>query len=363
MKGGSKLFIFAGVALAVVAIALGVMSFLGGGKADAKKDASAAKVTIVEAALNIPAHRILTVQDVKEAQVAATDAPAGGALSVLDVIGKAYRVSLTPGQRLDAAQIEQPGLRNDIADGMRAVAVAVDPQGAMSGLIQDQDYIDVIFHARINLVRWLPTTSVQVTEDGTYGLKPSFIPPDLEQPNQPSTGDPGSKFAIRDDVGEAQNLEPLAKIMVQDIRVLRVVRQGETYLGNGELALATAAIAAAPAAAGGDAVKNGQLILEVTPAQAEMLTFMQDKKQGYQVIVRGKDDHKKVSTTGITYQILATNTDWSMPWPKSITSPKEQNPQGGTKSSPTPASAPAAASPTPTGANPASEATPEATKP
>jgi hypothetical protein len=68
----------------------------------------------------------------------------------------------------------------------------------------------------------------------------------------------------------------------------------------------------------------GQLIIEVTPAQAELVTFIQDNHLKYQVVVRAKDDHTKVTTTGITFDILATDADWALPWPQPITAPDEE---------------------------------------
>lgn len=320
MKGGSKLFIFAGVGLALVAILLLVTNLQGGGKADANKaDTAATKVKIVEAKVDIPAHGILKIEDLTEREVSSTEAPADAVNSISEVVGKAYRSPLTAGQPLVRAMIEVPGLRNDISAGMRAVALPVDEVSAMSGLVQDGDYIDIVFHARINLLRQLPTNGAEILEDATYKIeKPTIIPPDLETPNHPLAGKEGSEFAIRDDIGDAGELEAVAKIMLQDIRVLRVVRPGDKFLGDGTKAdegLTDGAMSS-------DGEQLGQLILEVTPEQAELVTFIQDKHQTYQVIVRGKDDHTKVNTSGITYDILATDPDWALPWPKTVVAPE-----------------------------------------
>jgi hypothetical protein len=65
----------------------------------------------------------------------------------------------------------------------------------------------------------------------------------------------------------------------------------------------------------------GQLILEVTPQQAEAISFMQDKNHSIEVVVRGRDDHDIANTTGITFQILMTDGTWAMPWPKPVEAP------------------------------------------
>ncbi|MER3486410.1 MAG: hypothetical protein C4345_10975, partial [Chloroflexota bacterium] len=156
-------------------------------------------------------------------------------------------------------------------------------------------------------------------DDQKGGL--SWLPEGLDLPNHPFTGDPGSQFIIRDDVGDNQQLEPVAKILIQDVRVLRVVRPGETYTASGTRAEPAAGeIGVAPS----DNEKPGYLILEVTPQQAEVLAFIDDPHHQVRVVVRGKDDHDTVSTTGITFQILATDPQWAMPWPQSLTAPKQQ---------------------------------------
>jgi Flp pilus assembly protein CpaB len=323
MKGGSKLFLIAGAGLAVVAIALLVTGMSGGGKADAKKDGNSTKVTVVEAVVDIPTHTLLTPEDLLEVQVPQAEAAPDAVHAKTDVVGLSYRVPLVKGQRLLTSQTEQPGLRNDIKVGMRALSLPVNEVSLLSGLVQDGDYVDVVFHARINPVRILPSNVAYTPEDLPYYKFDEktivFLPPDVEAPQHPFTGDPGSQFAIRDDVGEAQQLEPVAKIMIQDVRVLRVVRPGETFSAGGGIADLTA-VEGAPA----QTDQTGHLILEVTPEQAEVLTFMQDKRHEYQVIVRGKDDHGQAKTAGITFQILATDADWALPWPKSLTAPKEQ---------------------------------------
>jgi hypothetical protein len=119
-------------------------------------------------------------------------------------------------------------------------------------------------------------------------------------------------------VGDAGELEPVAKIMLQDIRILRVVRPGDEFLPDGSRAEGVAETALAT-----DGEELGQVILEVTPEQAELLTFIQDEHHEYQLIVRAKDDHAKVNTFGITFELLATDPKWALPWPVTITAPDD----------------------------------------
>jgi Flp pilus assembly protein CpaB len=347
MRGGSKLFIIGGVGLGLVAVLLLVASMSGGGgKTDAQNNSSkGGKITVVQAARDIPAHNILQLDDLVEKEVNANTVPSDAVQSMADVLGKSYRVPLTATQTLATSQVELPGLRNDIAVGKRALALPVDEKSLFAGLIQDSDYVDVIFHARLNEVRLLPTNLAESPEDeaaysfgkqnsgtqnegdtsnqdqqqdtgsvsGTSSGPIMWVPPGLEVPQHPATGDPGSKMFIRDDISDAQQLEPVAKVMIQDVKVLRVIRPGESYGADGQ---PTEAPATEP---GQTAGTNGYIVVEVTEAQAEVLTFMQDKRHEYQVIVRGKDDHDQVSTKGVTFQILATDNDYDLPLPSAVT--------------------------------------------
>jgi len=268
MKGGSKLFIFAGVGLAVVAVLLGIMSFSGGGKTDAQSQPKTTKVTVVEVKLAVPAHQIFTVDDVLEKQVNSDTVDPDAQLTSAEVIGQAYKIPVIPGQTLLRAQMEQPGLQNDIADGRRAISLPVADWQMMAGLVQEGDYIDIVYEPRLNLVRQLFSAGVMIPEDTIYSIQspPVFGPDDTQGTLTPPTGDPGSQFWIRDGTGDQGEMEPVAKVMLQDVRVLRVVRPGEQYNGDG-----TKVDQGDSGTSGGNTPVNGMLIIELTPQQAEVL--------------------------------------------------------------------------------------------
>ncbi|MEJ7763703.1 MAG: hypothetical protein WKF80_12995, partial [Thermomicrobiales bacterium] len=106
----------------------------------------------------------------------------------------------------------------------------------------------------------------------------------------------------------------VAKVMLQDIRVLRVIRPGQTFSEDGQPV--EGAVIEGQTAANG---LTGSLVLEVTLEQAEVLTFMQDTHHQYQVVVRGREDHEVVSTDGVSFQLLATTADYALPLPGSLT--------------------------------------------
>jgi Flp pilus assembly protein CpaB len=346
MKGGSKLFIIAGVGLGLVAVLLIIASLGGGGGTGAQSSSKGKKITVVQAVNDVPAHTILVPEDLVEKEVSSDLVPADAVRSIAEVVGKSYRAPLTSTQTLVSSQVEQPGLRNDVAVGKRAIAIPADAKNLFAGLIQDGDYIDVIFHARVNEVRVLPTNLAETPEDEIYynfgkqkggtqnednsdqeqqnngdSLAQSsqgtiaWVPPGLEIPDHPATGDAGSKLFIRDDIAEQQQLEPVAKVMVQDARVLRVVRPGETYGPAGSIDESTDEVAGAT----GQQPSGGFIIVEVSLDQAEVLSFMQDKRHEFQIVVRAQNDHEHVDTNGVTFEILYQDGKYDLPLPGSVT--------------------------------------------
>lgn len=354
MKGGSKLFLVAGIGLAVVAVAIFVMGMSGDKKkADANQEENKVEqVTVIQAAVPIPAHTLLKSTDLVAVQMPVTEAPADAAKTAGEVLNMSYRLPLAQGQTLLMAQVEQPGIRNDIEAGKRAISLPVDELSMLSGLVQDGDYVDIVFKTRINLIRILPTNFAESAEDTplyTYGIgeggsgggngsggsgdeSADSLPASASGPilwvaagfevdtqTHPYAGDPGSKFVIQD---QGEQLEKVAKVLVQDIKVLRVVRPGEAFAADGSL---TGQTIAQDASAEPTDVSKGHLILQVSTAQAEALAFIQDEanQHTYQIVVRGKDDHEQVETTGITFEILASDEEWSLPWPTSLQAQEE----------------------------------------
>ncbi|MCC6791152.1 MAG: Flp pilus assembly protein CpaB [Thermomicrobiales bacterium] len=320
MKGGSnRLFIIAGVGLALIAILLLVSNLRGGGTTTADEDEPDVPMgTVVEAKSAVAAHALITIDALVERQVPVEDVPADAVTSISEAAGMAYRVPLTVGQPLLRTQLELPGLRNDIAPGKRAIALPVNEISSMSGLVQDGDYVDIIFNARVNLLNVVETEdSDAVSEEQTYTAESATLVPYGEEgpENYALPGSPNSTFIIRDDLGESGQLEAVAKIVLQDIRILRVIRPGDQFLADGSRAGATVAEGAEQ----GAVATIGQVVLEVTPQQAELVNFIQDGHHSYQVIVRGQDDHENVTTTGITYSILVADDQWALPVPKSVT--------------------------------------------
>jgi Flp pilus assembly protein CpaB len=338
MKSGNKLFIFTGIALALVTVLLAI-TMTGENKVDAQKEDDPGKVKVMQAAADFEPHKVIAMSDIVIVEMSTDEVPTDAATDTSLVLGQSYKIGAVKGDILLSTYLEAPGITNSIEAGKRAVSVQVDTQGMMSGLIMDGDYVDIIFDARVDLRRILEMQGLEVEEDGPYtiqfekdkdensdssdGTNDSGNSEQSEDGGGPGAagieaapyqGKDGSEFTA---VDAGQNLEPVTKMLVQDVKVLRVIQPGVTYDGQGQQVQS-----AADGPGGAPANEMGQLILEVTPQQAEAITFIQDQNHNIEVVVRGKDDHEIAKTSGITFQILMSDGTWSMPWPQPIVAPE-----------------------------------------
>ena len=229
------------VNLGLVAVLLLVVSMGGGGgQTDAK---SSSKVTVVQSTRDIPAHNIIQVEDVIEKQVNSENGARDASIRSAKSLAKSYRIPLTSAQTLVASQVEQPGLRNDIAVGKRAIAIPVDERTcslvsfkiattstlfSMRGSTRFASCRQILLLSpktshRTNSTPKTKTIVVkiatkQTTRITTAGTRRHCERPDhcgfrldLKCPSIPAVGDAGSKLFVRDDIGDNQQLEPLGK--------------------------------------------------------------------------------------------------------------------------------------------------------
>ena len=171
MKSGSKLFIFTGVALALVTVLLAITMTSGGDKPTQAADPKPGKVKVVKAAVDFEPHKIITMSDILVEEMSSDQVPTDAATDTALVLGQAYKLGAVKGDILLNTYLEAPGITNSIEAGKRAISVGVDTQGMMSGLIMDGDYVDVVFDARIDLPRIVTVFGVQVAEDGSFPVE------------------------------------------------------------------------------------------------------------------------------------------------------------------------------------------------
>lgn len=313
MRKNGRLFIVLGVGLACLAVALAFLMFQNAGKSQAVEK-QPVPVKIIVAANAVNPHTVLTEKDLAEETID-SDLLAGNdyVSSKGEVLGLAPKAGLVKGQRIRKVDLEVAGLTNDIAPGKRAVTLSVDKLQSAGGLLREADYIDLIFSTKVNLTYILPTRplEVQTSTAGDSGVgnedNPTILP--AQYPSDPSAyvfpGEPGSRFKVE---GEKKG-DPLAKVVLQDIKVLRVV-------------------AAAPPAQGQQqqqqTAQADLLILEMTAEQAEVMKFILDNGASFSFALRGKEDHDLIETKGITYDLFVTN--YSLPMPKSVRLPGEKQP-------------------------------------
>jgi Flp pilus assembly protein CpaB len=342
MKGANRLFIFTGVALALVAVLLGIT--MTGADKDTTAQDKPEKVKVVKAAVDVGPHQVLSSADIVVEEVSADEVPAGVVSDTSLVIGQAYTLGAAKGDYLLAVYLQAPGLANQIADGKRAFSLEVDSQQMMAGLVTEGDHVDLVFDARVDINRILQVQGVEIMEDGDYVLKDSPNSDDNnsddDNNNDDSNNDeaseglsisdgesaeyqgkPGTEFTITD---AGNNLEPVTKLMIQDVKVLRVVQPGTEFDPQGQQ------VQGAESNTQANDGELGLLILEVTPQQAEAISFMQNNPDDQylyhdvEVIVRALDDHEVANTSGITFQILMTDDTWSLPWPVPIAAPEAE---------------------------------------
>jgi Flp pilus assembly protein CpaB len=309
MRKNGRIFIILGVGLACLAVALAFLMFQNAGQSQAVERAPVTAKIFV-ASKDVPAHQKLQEADLAEQTVDKDLLTGGEVLVKSDVIGRASRTGLIKGQRIRLEEMEVAGLSNDIAPGKRAVAIPADRLAMAGGLLADSDHIDLIFSTKVNLSIVLPTRPIEV-ETATAPDANIIVTLPASAPGEPSAyalpGEPGSRFKIR---GTGGGGDPVSKVLIQNIKVLRVISAAQQTQGQQQQQPATAA---------GD-----MLLLELTNEQAEVMKFILDNGASYSFTIRGKDDQDVANTSGITFDTLVTN--YQLPTPKSVRLPGEKQP-------------------------------------
>lgn len=114
-------------------------------------DSAGATVPVVVAKGTVPARSIIRADQLEVRSYPAALVPQGAVSDPADLVGKAARVSLQPGEQfLDSKVVDlKPGERPEalsavIPEGMRAMSIAVSQVVSAGGLILPGDYVDII---------------------------------------------------------------------------------------------------------------------------------------------------------------------------------------------------------------------------
>jgi len=326
MLRGGRVFILLGVVLAVAAVLVGILALTPPEReATPTPTAEQTLVPVVVAVRDIPANAVITADDIQLTQVPQDEVAPGTVQRVDQVIGLVASGPLVRGQRILLANLVAPSLGDVIQQGKRAIALPVDRVSALGGLIQPNDTIDIVYAVRITLTRVLPTEPLE-SVDATQGyaqqegleLAPYGQPP--AGPTYPFPGEPGSRFVVTDEGGG----NPVAKLVLQNIRVLQVIAGDRTVVPGMTATPAAAEASPTPAPeatpeAGTPLPPVDLLIIEVDPQQAEVITFLLDQQARYQVVLRSRGDDQAATTAGLTYDRLVSQ--YGLPVPSTVRLP------------------------------------------
>ena len=319
MRRSGRLFIALGAGLAVVAIGLVlVVLFSGGGdegedNGDTGSQEEVREITVIVAAREVPAHTVLTEEDLAEDTVSSDQVPDDAMRNTIEAVGFAYAEELQAGQVLVEANRELPGLANRIDPGRRAFPLLVSGENLIAGQIRDDDHVDVIFGVRTAMTRVNPTYPLEIldvfelrdvppesldpedSETRPSGVSlPEFGDPP-EGPVYPFPGEPGSRFWLTDE----EDGDPLGKMILQNVRVLRV-------------------ISASPGEADPQ-IEGNFLILDLDPVESELVQYLTENGT-YRIVLRGPDDEEIVQTPGVTMNSLVDS--WGLVVPKTVRLPE-----------------------------------------
>lgn len=318
MRRSGKLLIAMGVGLALVAVVLVVVVLMSGdddpddpqsGQGTESDTTEVREITVIVAARDIPAHTILTQDDVREEQVQSDEVSGDAVRSTLEVIGLSYSVNLVTGQPLLQTEVELPGLANSVQAGWRAYALPVSGTQLLGGLLRDDDHVDLLFSSRVLMQSVMPTYPLELEENVEFDevtlidpatgeesgpLLPEYGAPPIG-PTYPYHGEDGSRFWMSD----MEDGEPITNVMIQNVRILRVVTATETEDS-------------------GSSDEGSYLVLELDPAQTELVEFLSNTGT-VEIVLRNPEDSDLPDTPGVTMNALVD--DWDMRVPRTVRMP------------------------------------------
>ncbi len=337
MRKGGRVFILLGVVLALAAAVLAIFAFRDTADDDDAAEPEVAMIEVIEAAQDIPANSVVTEDDITVVEVDQQTVSRGTAQSTGQVLGLAASGDIVSGQRVLMANLVTPGLSHIVSDGMRAVAVPIDRVNALGGMIRADDHIDIVYSIAFDIEDFYEALRemlqdfdppVETDEEG-QPLGPALPPWYADIQELPAPFEPGSLVSVATSGGH----EPVTKILMQNIRVVRVVAGDITVDHDGDLVTVDRTQASnendddeendsAPDATDPERLPSADmLILEVDPASAELLKFILDYEGQFQVALRSPEDDEIVDTPGMTFRQMIE--DLGMPLPRPAEMPED----------------------------------------
>ena len=304
MKRSGLIYIVAGVVLAVTAGAL-LFIYLSNLTSQASQTPTPTpvpSVDVVVANQDLKAGMILTADMIKREPRLVTQIEPDTMRNASEVVDRMVVLEAKAGTVLRRGDLQSVPFV--LPKGKKAMAVFVDDQSSVAGLIRERDYVDIVINEKVDIAA--PAGTPQANDEQTS-----------------SSGKTGSAVQPTDE-------QTTVKAALQRIQVLKVVappaptnqQQGQAanappaQTTPGPLATATAQ-AHAEAQAQRGRITNTQaiVILAVTDQEAEVIHYARESG-GLQMILRGQDDEVKEETKGMTLDILIR--DYGLPVPKPV---------------------------------------------
>lgn len=308
MKRGGRIYIIAGV---VLALAAGALLFLYLNQVTRESTVRVTPtpvpdVDVMVLSRDVANGAVITGDMIRRASRKATDSAIADA--VRDPSEALGRMLVTDGK---AEQMLKRGdlqvLPFVIAKGKKAMALSVDDLSNVAGLVREGDYIDVVISGKVKVQEPTPVAGA------TPAAKPQGAPAGGE--NDPS-------LTVIQPVAD----QTVVKTVLQRIQVLKVVQppqpqttqQAQQQQAQQQQAAASGTPAATPVSQQPQGkITNAKaiVVLAVTDQEAELLRFANDTG-GMQLLLRGRDDAASEETKGMTLDILIR--DYGLPVPKPI---------------------------------------------
>jgi Flp pilus assembly protein CpaB len=266
----SRLVLLLGIFLA--ALTFVVVLFLsngnggGGGGGNAQASAPPTQLATVVAAVDIPLGTVVTQDMLGSRTLAVTVRDANAFGDASQAVGKTTRLAITAGAQIHSTDFQNRAVPLSVPQGMRAFAIQVNELTGVGNLIDVGDRIDLVISLRGDA---FPV--VQVLSDGSVSVIAGINPLSVKLP-----------------------------LLLQDVQIIGTIEAAAPAPAQG--ANGQPAPSTAPALTG----LTKELILAVTPQQAEALLFARTAGT-LDVLLRStdpKDANVKVETTGVILKKL-----------------------------------------------------------
>ena len=304
MKRSGLIYIVAGVVLAVTAGAL-LFLYLSNLTSQASQTPTPTpipSVDVVVAGQDLKTGMILTADMIKREPRLVTEVEPDTLRNASEVVDRMVVLEAKAGTVLRRGDLQSVPFV--LPKGKKAMAVFVDDQSSVAGLVRERDYVDIVINEKIKIGDAKGTPQASGEQTSSNGKTGSALQPTDEQTT--------------------------VKAALQRIQVLKVVAPPAT--GNQQQAAAASPPpaqttpgpeATATAQAYSEAqTQRGQItnaqaivILAVTDQEAEVIHYARESG-GLQMILRGHDDESKEETKGMTLDILIR--DYGLPVPKPV---------------------------------------------